>query len=345
VADRYDRTEKATGRKRQQAREKGQVARSRELVSMASTGGILLVIAFWGGGAFSRLAGVTRGFLSLKYGADPLQAMRAAGAETLVVLFPFFLAATGLAVAASLVQGGVVIKPFDFQLSRLNPLEGLKRLFSATGLVDFLKNLVKLAVGGYVVYLAVRKEIAFLPSLLQLETGEIVRVSGALTLKALVTGFSFFFVFGILDYFLVRWRYERELRMTKTEVKDEHKEIEGNPHVKARIRSLMKEMARKRMMRDVRKATVVITNPTHLAVALRYDDRKKAAPRIVAKGADLLAEKIRDIARRHGVPIVEDRPLARSLYKVEVGAFIPEELYRAVARILAQIFLRLKGAV
>jgi flagellar biosynthesis protein FlhB len=345
MADRHDRTEKATGRRRQKEREKGHVARSKELVSMASTGGIVLVIAFWGGGAMTHLSGVTRRLLSLGYGVEPLAVMRAAGVETLLLLLPFLLIAAGLAVATSLAQGGFIFKPLEIQLSRVNPLEGFKRIFSTQGLQELLKNLVKLAAGAYVVYLVVRREIAALPSLLQMGLAETVRVSGALVLKAMLTGFAFFFVIAVLDYFLVRWRHEQSMRMTKTEVKDEYKEIEGNPQVKSRIRSLMKEMARRRMMRDVRKATVVITNPVHLAVALRYDDKAMSAPRIVAKGAELLSEKIKEVARRHGVPIVEDKPLARSLYKLDVGAFVPEELYRAVARILAQVFLRLKGAM
>lgn len=345
MSDRHDRTEKATGRKRQQAREKGQVARSRELVSMASTGGVILVIAFWGAGAFTRLSGTMRGMLSLQYGADPFAAMRAAGGEAFLLLLPFLLAAAALSIATSLVQGGIVYKPLELQFSRINPLEGAKRIFSANGLVELGKNLVKLGAGGYIVYLVLRKEIAVLPSLLQLEMGEIIRVSGSLLLKALLIGFSFFFVIAVGDYFIERWRYEKSLRMTKTEVKDEYKEIEGNPHVKSRIRSLMKEMARKRMMKEVPKATVVITNPVHLAVALRYDGKSMPAPRIVAKGAEHLSEKIKEIARRHGVPIVEDKALARSLYKEDVGAFVPEDLYRAVAKIIAQVFLRVRSAV
>ena len=345
MADRHDQTEKATGRKRQKAREKGQVARSRDLVSMASTGGIILVLTFWGSGAFAHLSSVLRGFLSLRYGTEISTAMRAAGMEMAFLLLPFLLAAAGLAIAANLVQFGLVIKPFEIELSRINPFEGAKRIFSATGIVELLKSLVKLAVGGYVAYIVLRKEIFLLPSLLQLEVSEIVRVSLSLLSKALLTGFGFFFVIAVLDYFVERWRFEKSLRMTKTEVKDEGKELEGNPQVKSRIRSLMKEMARKRMMKDVPKATVVITNPTHLAVALRYDDKSMSAPRIVAKGGDKMSEKIKEVARRHGIPIIEDKPLARSLYKVDVGAYVPEELYRAVAKILAQVFTRFKGAM
>jgi len=343
MADNHDKTEKATGRKRQKAREKGQVARSRDLVSMASTGGVILVLTFWGSGTFAHLSVVMRGFLSFRYGMELSTAIRNAGMEMLFLLLPFLLVASGLAIAANIVQFGLIIKPFELQPSRINPIEGAKRIFSATGIVELAKNLVKLSVGGYVAYIVLRKEIFLLPSLLQLELPEIVRVSLSLLFKALLTGFGFFFVIAVLDHFVERWRFEKSQKMTKTEVKDEGKEVEGNPLVKSRIRSLMKEMARKRMMKDVPKATVVITNPVHLAVALRYDDKSMSAPRIVAKGAGTLSEKIKEIARHHGIPIVEDKPLARSLYEIDVGAYVPEELYRAVARILAQVFSRFKG--
>ena len=344
MADRHERTEKATGRRRQRAREQGEVARSREVVSVASTGGIVLGIAFWGSGAFAHLSAVTGRFLSLQYGTEPFAAVRAAGTETMILLAPFLLAAAALAVAASVAQGGLVVKPLKLRFSKINPIEGAKRIFSVSGLVELLKTLLKLAVGAYIVYVVIRKEIALLPSLLQLDAPELARVAGTLVRKALLTGFAFLFAIAALDYLVVRWRHERSLRMTKTEVKDEFKEIEGNPQVKSRIRSLMREAARKRMMREVPKATVVITNPVHLAVALRYDVATMSAPKIVAKGAGLLSERIKEIARRHGIPIIEDKPLARSLYKVDIGSFVPEALYRAVARILAQILYRLKGA-
>src|SRR5659263_282112 len=184
MSDRHDNTEKATGRKRQQAREKGQVARSRDLVSMASTGGVILVIAFWGSSALAHLSGVMRGFLSLRYGTEISTVLRTAGRETVSLLLPFLLAAAGLAIAANLVQGGLVIKPFELQPSRINPFEGAKRIFSATGIVELMKNLVKLTVGGYVAYVVLRKEIFLLPSLLQLEVSESVRVSFSLLFKA-----------------------------------------------------------------------------------------------------------------------------------------------------------------
>jgi flagellar biosynthetic protein FlhB len=344
MSDKHDRTEQATGRRRQQALEKGEVARSRELVSMASTGGIILVLMFWGGGAVAHLSGIMRRLLSLQYGMEPFGVMRSAGAEALALLLPFLLAGAALAIAGSVVQGGVVTKPLEVKFSQLNPLQGLKRIFSMQGLVELGKNLLKFCVGAYVVYIVIRKEVALLPSLLQLEFGEIVQVAGGMVMKAVLTGFAFIFVIAVLDYNIQRWRHEQSLKMTKSEVKDEYKELEGSPLVKSRIRGLMRDMARRRMMREVPKATVVITNPTHLAVALQYDGKSMSAPKIVAKGSELLAGKIKEIARHHGVPIIEDKPLARSLYKVDLGAYVPEALYRAVARILAQIFARTGGA-
>ena len=340
MADRYDRTEKATGRQLQKALEKGQVARSRELVSMAATGGIMMVIVFWGGATVMHLSGTMRRLLSLQYGTEPFTVARSAGMDTIFILLPFLLSSAMLAIIASLAQGGLVIKPLKPQLSKLNPMEGLKRIFSIRGLMELGKNLLKVLAGGYVAWLTIRKELNILPFLPQLGLPDVVSISGGLIVKAFLTGFSFFMVIAVMDYFLQRWQHERSLMMTKTEVKEEHKDTEGNPQVKGKIRSLMREMARQRMMRDLPKATVVITNPTHFAVALRYESKAMDAPQVIAKGADFMAEKIREVARKHGIPIIEDKPLARSLYKVDLGASVPEELYRAVARILAMILSR-----
>jgi flagellar biosynthetic protein FlhB len=142
---------------------------------------------------------------------------------------------------------------------------------------------------------------------------------------------------GLVDYILQRWQFERSIKMSTEEIKEEAKESEGNPMIKSRIKGIQREMARRRMMQDIPKATVVITNPTHLAVALQYDGKTMAAPKVIAKGADVIAGRIREVARQHSIPIVEDKPLARLLFKLELDTVIPEELYRAVARILAYI--------
>jgi len=345
MADRYDRTEKATGRQRQKALDKGQVARSRELVSMAAAGGIMMVVVFWGHATVLQLSNTLRRLLSLQYGTEPFTVIRSAGLEAVIILLPFLLSAATFAIMASLAQGGLVMKPLAFQFSKLNPMEGFKRIFSSRGLMELGKNLLKVFAGGYVAWITIRKELKILPFLPQLDLGEVVRISGGLIVKALLSGFLFFLVIAGLDYFLQWWQHEKSLMMTKKEVKDDHKDSEGNPQVKGKIRSVMRELARQRMMRDLPKATVVITNPIHFAVALRYDSNNMDAPQIVAKGADFMAERIREVARKHGIPIIEDKPLARSLYKVDLGASVPEELYRAVARILAMILSRHRSVV
>jgi flagellar biosynthetic protein FlhB len=154
--------------------------------------------------------------------------------------------------------------------------------------------------------------------------------------------FGTFLVLAVADYFYERWRFEQSIRMSREELKEEFKETEGDPLIKSRVKSLQKEMARRRMMQEIPKATVVITNPTHIAVALKYKNNEMSAPKVIAKGAGFVAEKIREVAGRHRIPIVEDKPIARALYKVKIGQSIPEELYKAVARILAYIY-KLRG--
>jgi flagellar biosynthetic protein FlhB len=174
--------------------------------------------------------------------------------------------------------------------------------------------------------------------------GELIKVSSHLIMEAIVIAFFYFLAVAIVSYFIEKWQFEKSLRMSKQEIKEEQKETEGDPIIKARIRSIQREAAKNRMMKEVPQATVVITNPTHLAVALKYEDKKMFAPQVVAKGAGIIAAKIREIATENGVPIVEDKPLARSLYKLELNSFIPEELYVAVAKILAYIY-KLKGKI
>lgn len=342
MAEYEERTEQATPRRRQKAREKGQVARSRELSSMAAVGGIVLVLYFGGKHFMESITGVTGKLLSLQYGRDPIAALRAASIDTMLILIPFLGAAVTFAVSTSLFQGGFVLKPLELEFERINPLSGIKRIFSITGLTEFLKSLIKLLIGGYLFYYVIKKDLSVLPSLTDMGLHDLARVSGYLTMKAIAYGFFCFFVFGIIDFFLERWRFERSIRMSKEELKEEYKESEGHPLLKSRIKSLQREMARKRMMQEVPKATVVITNPTHLAVALQYEDKKMSAPKVIAKGAGFVAEKVKEIARRHHIPIVEDKPLARMLYKLELNSYIPQELYRAVAKILAYIY-KLKG--
>ncbi|MBI5741924.1 MAG: EscU/YscU/HrcU family type III secretion system export apparatus switch protein [Nitrospirae bacterium] len=342
--DFQEKTEGATPRKRKKARDKGQILRNKELVSIASLGGILSVFYFGGEYVFLSLSTLTGGILSMRYGTDPADVSKIALLQCVKVLLPFFVVSSVMVIFTSVAQSGWAIKAFTIDVQRINPLGKMKSFVSLNGVAELLKSIIKFAVGGWVVYYVLKKDLRTLPALSAMELNTLVKVSTGMIARAVGLAFLYYLLLAIVSYLLERWQYERSLKMTKYEVKEEHKEIEGDPLIKSRIRSLQKETARARMMQEVPKATVVITNPTHLAVALRYEDKKMFAPKIVAKGAGVVAEKIKEIAAEHGVPIVEDKPVARALFKLAVDTFVPEELYVAVARILAYIY-KIKGKI
>ena len=343
MAEFEEKTEQGTPRKHQQAREKGQVARSRELVSMSATAGVIIMFYFSGSSFIDNLSEMMRKFLDMQYGRNPLVAMRFAVSEMLWILMPFLGISFTFALLSGVGQGGLVLKPLGVEVERLNPLNGLKKLFSKHSLVDFLKSLFKFLVGGFIFYSVVKSIVAISPVTAAMDINGIVSIAGKLLFKAVLLAFVTFLVFAVLDYLHERWKFENSLKMTKEEIKQEFRETEGDPLIKSRVKSIQKEMARKRMMQEVPKATVVITNPTHIAVALKYRKEDMSAPMVVAKGAGFIAEKIKEIAGKNRIPIVEDKPLARALYKLRINACIPVELYRAVAKILAYIF-NLRGA-
>jgi flagellar biosynthetic protein FlhB len=339
-----EKTEQATGRKKQRAREKGQVPRNRELTSMAAMGGILMMFYFSGGYSFTSMSNFTGNVLSMRYGTDLMNVSRVAIIEGAKILLPFLLAPLVFVTLASVAQGGFVFKPLKFEIEKLNPLNGIKKIFSMNGVAELLKSLLKFAIGGWVIYYVIKKDFKTLPMLSAMELNALLTVSTKMIVRAVGVAFFYFLIVALVSYAVERWQFGRSLRMTKQEIRDEHKEMEGDPLIKSRIRSIQREMARKRMMQEVPKATVVITNPTHLAVALQYEDKKMFAPKIVAKGAGVVAGKIKELAAEHGVPIVEDKPLARALFKHEIDSFVPEDLYVAVAKILAYIY-KLKGKI
>ncbi len=342
MAEQEDKTERGTQKKRDEAREKGQIVRSRDMVALSVMSGILFMLYFSGRSLMEHLSRMMGDMLGLRYGRDPFRALYVAGTETFWILAPFFAIAVLTALLSSVAQGGFLVKPMKLNLEKLNPLTGIKRLFSLEGLMEFGKSLLKFIAGGLAFYFIISKTFAFLPQLSAMDLQEIMPASMKLIAQSVMYGFGFFAIIAVIDYFVQKWQFERSIRMSKKDIRDEFKESEGDPIMKSRIRSLQKERARRRMMQEVPKATVVITNPTHLAVALRYERGGTAAPRVVAKGAELIAANIRELARKHGIPIVEDKPLARTLYKLNLNEPIPEELYRAVAKILAYIY-KLKG--
>jgi flagellar biosynthetic protein FlhB len=228
------------------------------------------------------------------------------------------------------------------RLSRLNPINGFSRFFSMRGFVELLKNLVKVTAVGLLVYWTVKADFEqFLP-LIDKEAGQIALFIGAITYKVALRASLLILLIGILDYIWVRYKYFKDLRMTKQEVKEEARQMEGPPEIRSKIRSIQLRTSMQRMMRAVPSAEVVITNPVHLAVALKYQPESMPAPVVVAKGARLIADKIKQIALENNIPIVENKPLAQALYKsVDLGQMISPEFYAAVAEILAYVF-RLK---
>ena len=229
------------------------------------------------------------------------------------------------------------------KLNKLNPISGMKKFVSLKALVELVKSIFKVLLVGGIAYGVIRTETVKFPGLMQQEVGDILIFIGKLSFKVFFFVCLALIILAVLDYIYQRWQYEEDLKMTKQQVKDERKQQEGDPKVKSRIRKVQLEMASRRMMEAVPEADVVITNPVHLAVALQFDAAKMIAPVVVAKGAGHLAERIKEIARNHQVPIVEDKPLAQALHKmVEIGEYIPVELYRTVAEVLAYVY-RLKG--
>jgi flagellar biosynthetic protein FlhB len=337
-----ERTEQATPRKRQKAKEKGQTARSREMISLAAMAGIILTFYFAGNAFIRDISALTGKLLGLQCGRDPMAVMKLAATETMKMLMPFLGLTVTFALVSGAMQGGVLVRPLSFEVERLNPVNGLKRIFSRYGLVEFLKSILKFSLGGVLFFYLIKKMLVVLPFTAAMDVIQIQGIAGKLIARSVIYAFTLFFVLAAMDYLYEKWSFERTLRMSREEIKEEYRETEGDPLIKARIKSLQKEMARRRMMQEASKATVVITNPTHIAVALRYKKDEMSAPRVIAKGAGFIAEKIKEIARKYGIPIVEDKPLARALYKLKINSFIPEELYRAVAKILAYIY-QLRG--
>ena len=342
MAEDQEKTQKATPRRRQKAREEGHIARSRELSGMLSFGGAVGAMILLGHFSIQKIFKIVQEGLNFTSNTAPIQKILLLSTEGMLAILPLLVFSLALGVFGSLIQGGFVYKPFKLEFERLNPAEGIKRLFSPNALLEFLKGFVKFMAGGIILYLIIKKVFPSVLNLMLLDINQLSVTMKDMIMYTFKVGFIAFFIISFLDYVNEKWRFERSIRMSREEIKEEFKETEGDPQIKARIRSIQREMARKRMMQEVPKATVVITNPTHIAVALKYERGSMAAPKVVAKGAGFIAEKIKEIAQKNDVPIVEDRPLARALYKLELGEEIPETLYRAVAKILAYIF-KLRG--
>jgi flagellar biosynthetic protein FlhB len=344
--DGQERTEQATPKRLEEARRKGQIPRSRDLSTAAVTlvGGAALYML--GGQITGQMAEMMRRSLSLSREeatdtAHMLPSLANAAADGLWLSAPVLGAITLAAIIAPLALGGwsFATQAMAPQLSRLNPIEGIKRMFALRSLVELAKAMAKFGVVAIVAAIVLWNDAPTLMALgrepLQQAIGHAVQISG----KALLIISAGLLIIAGIDVPYQLWQYAKQMRMSREEIRQEYKEAEGSPEVKGRIRQLQQQMARQRMMQEVPNADVVVVNPTHFAVALKYDEKRMRAPIVVAKGVDLVAARIREVAGEHAVPIFEAPPLARVLYRnVDIGEEIPGNLYVAVAQVLTYVF-------
>ncbi|MBN7764561.1 MULTISPECIES: flagellar biosynthesis protein FlhB [Pectobacterium] len=341
-----EKTEAPTPQKEEKAREEGQIPRSRELTS------VLMMVAglaiLWMGGEVmaGRLARIVSQSLNFDYATigDDTQMLRHVGSllrQAASALIPIMLGAVLVALSAPLLLGGILFstKSLKVDFKKLDPISGLKRLFSAQSLAELFKAILKSVMVGIISTLFL---IHNWPTILHLVSEAPTAAMGDALELAVMCGFLI--IMGLIpmvafDVFWQVWSHIKKLRMSKQEIRDEHKQSEGDPHVKGRIRQQQRAIAQRRMMADVPKADVIVTNPTHYAVALRYDEKKMNAPKVLAKGAGEIALRIRELGAEHRVPILEAPPLARALFRhSEVGQHIPAALYAAVAEVLAWVY-------
>ena len=348
--DRSNKTEPATPKRKEEARKKGQVAISRDLsTAVILLSGIGLLAAMLPVG-IHKMTDMTRQGLTLSFPLAFYEGMSIeqvyeviihAGVTVVTLSLPIVMGVLVMGGGASLLQTGLLWRANAIQpdVERISPLKGLSRLFSLRSVMELVKGLLKIAIVTGVGLWVARYDVLQIPGLVGFDMGTTLDVSGRLALKVGLAVAGAIAVLAGFDYFYQRYEWERSLRMSKEEIKEEHKAAEGDPLIKSRVRTIQRELTKKRMMAAVKTADVVITNPTHLAVALKYDTATMGAPVVVAKGAGLVAERIRELARHHGVPVIEQKFVARTLFKlVEVGKEIPSELYRAVAEILAFVY-------
>lgn len=337
--DSAERTEAATPRRLEQARQQGQVALSREAVGFATLGAASIVAALVLPIAGRELIAAAAGLLTLAAEAHDVASVAAGLVRpALVVVLPVAAAAATAAVLATIAQTGPLLRleALAPDLSRLDPIAASKRLLGPQALLELLRTLAKFALVGVALRYAAEPErwaaaLAFPPGLLLEEAGRA-------TFRLIAAALGVYALIAALDIAHARWKHARELRMSREELREEAKESEGDPRIKARLRRIRESRARVRMLAAVPKAAVVVTNPTHYAAALAYEHGSSAAPRLVAKGMDSMAARIRAAAEEHGIPIVANPPLARALYRLEPDSEVPPEHWQAVANIIAYVW-------
>lgn len=347
-----EKTEEPTAKKLSDARNEGKVAKSRELDNAVGLIILFLVLQV----TISNLGEGMIGLFKKFYGLIPefietnqsgmtsravTQLMTKAVLDAFMMVIPFFAVGFLAMVVINILQvkWKVTTKPLKPDFKKFNPINGFKRFFSKDSLMELLKSLVKLALIAWIAYSSVKENSHYMLLLYNMSLMRAIMLTGSVVLGTGIKISAAYFIIGIVDYIYQKWKFKDDMKMTKQEVKDEYKNTEGDPQIKGKQRARMREASQRRMMQDVPKADVVITNPTHYAVALKYDAEEAQAPVVLAKGTDYLALQIKEKAREADIEIVENKPLARMLYaNVEIGEEIPPELYQTVAEILAAVY-------
>ncbi|MFK8137641.1 MAG: flagellar biosynthesis protein FlhB [Bdellovibrionales bacterium] len=349
--DSGEKTEEATPQRREEYRKKGQVAQTKELASALVLVGACLSIWLMSGFFLEQctelIQMIVKDYISSNVRLeDNRSAVIFAAKKSFFLLAPVLVISFILSGASSLMQVGLLyneeaLKP---DLKKIDPIQGLKRLFSLRSLMEGIKAVAKVTVVGFIIALIVKDELVRVPALVEYSVEQLFLLFGDITIRLIGAVGLFMLMLSALDFAYQKYEMEKQMRMSKQEIKEETKNREGDPQIKAKIRRIQMEMSNNRMMAEVPKADVIVTNPTHLAVAIKYE-QGWMAPMIVAMGADAVAMKIREVAEENKVPIVENKPLARTMYKtLKIGAVIPRDLFQSVAEVLAYVY-RLKKKV
>lgn len=344
-----EKTEEPTAKKLEDARKKGQVMRSTEVVTASTLLIFFLLLKIFVGfignrfmGGFHMAIGHVADYSNQEFTRNTACAILGEAFKyILITAFPLMIAGFVVTIVSILVQvkWKVTAEPLKPKFDKFNPVSGVKRLFSKDKLMDLLKSVAKVLVLAYVVYAYLKDQWALIFDMYSFTLPQAIEIIGSTVINVGIRISIFFAVIAAFDLFYQKWKFHQDMMMTKQEVKDEYKNSEGDPKIKSQQRQRMQQASQRRMMQELPNADVVITNPTHLAVAIKYDKETNEAPVVIAKGADYLAERIKERAREHSVQIVENKPLARMLYhNVEIGAQIPPELYQMVAEVLAYVY-------
>jgi len=343
-----EKTEKATPRKRKKAREEGQVLQSKEIntsLTLLAAFVLLFLLSGYIGSSMRIVSLLIFDEYLLNENLYNISNVQILSINIifriLLIILPFALIILVIGVVSSYLQVGFLItpKPIQPKLSKLDPVKGLKKLFSMEKVVELFKSLFKIFVIGFIVIRYIAGQLGTIFSMMAMEVDQIILITSRITLNIGIRAGLVLVLLAIIDYFYQRYEYEKKLKMSKQEVKDEHKQIEGDPKIKSKIRQKQMQISMRRMMQEIPKADVIITNPTHFAVAIQYAPEKYAAPFVIAKGQNLIAQNIKKQAAIHEVPVIENKYLAKTLYEtVEIGQIIPQDLYEAVAEVLAYVY-------